>query len=222
MRFYHSENCQKSVDTWRKLCYYYGMDDIREVVAKNIVTLRKENNWTQVELAQKINFSDKAVSRWEKGEVLPDLETFQKLSEVFNVPISSLLESQDEVKKKKVTRITKRDVLSYIFLICEIWIVIGVIYAYFKFTSGVNLWQVFVCGVPATALVLIIKNWKKKNNIAGFVYGTVFVWTLITALFFLKLSAQPWYFFLLGVPIQGMLIVRYLFNYKQFHRKSKK
>ena len=96
------------------------MDDIREVVAKNIVTLRKENNWTQVELAQKINFSDKAVSRWEKGEVLPDLETVQKLSEVFNVPISSLLESQDEVKKKKVTRITKRDVLSYIFLICEI------------------------------------------------------------------------------------------------------
>ena len=83
-------------------------------------------------------------------------------------------------------------------------------------------WFMFGISFPIVIIGRAFKGDKKKNNIAGFVYGTVFVWTLITALFFLKLSAQPWYFFLLGVPIQGMLIVRYLFNYKQFHRKSKK
>ena len=47
---------------------------------------------TQVGLAKKINYSDKAVSRWEKGEVLPDIETLDALSKIFNVPLSYLIE----------------------------------------------------------------------------------------------------------------------------------
>lgn len=201
------------------------MDNVRETVAKNIVTLRKQNNLTQIELAQKINFSDKAISRWENGEVLPDLETIKKLSEVFNVPVSLIIEEQEVVEKPKGISITKRDVLSQIFLVCEIWVILGVIYAYFDITKSVSYWKIFLWGVPTTALFLIIQNRKKKNKIMYFVYGTLFVWSFITCLFIQMLSARPWYFFLLGVPIQGMLIVRYLFNYKQkgiFNIKRKK
>ena len=78
------------------------MSNLRETVSQNLVRLRKENNLTQIELSQKINFSDKAVSRWEKGEVLPDIETIEKLSEVFGVPMSAILEGQDTPSKKLV------------------------------------------------------------------------------------------------------------------------
>ena len=104
------------------------MSNLRETVSQNLVRLRKENNLTQIELSQKINFSDKAVSRWEKGEVLPDIETIEKLSEVFGVPMSAILEGQD-TPKQKTGRLTKQEVLSYVFLICEIWTIISVIYA---------------------------------------------------------------------------------------------
>ena len=200
------------------------MENLREVVAKNLSTLRKQNNLTQIELAQKINFSDKAISRWENGEVLPDVETLQKLSEVFNVPISTLLDNQANLQKTKSTRLTKKDVLSQIFLFCEIWTVISVVYAYLNISLGLNLWQVFLWGVPATFLLLIIQNRKKKNNIVSFVYWTIFVWTFITCLFLVMLKSCPWYFFILGVPTQGILIVRFLFNYKQpklIDRKNK-
>ena len=78
------------------------MESLKEIVSKNIINLRKANNLTQLELAKKINYSDKAISRWEKGEVLPDVETIQTLSIVFNVPMSAILESQDENKKIKL------------------------------------------------------------------------------------------------------------------------
>lgn len=201
------------------------MENIREIVAKNLVTLRKENGLTQIELAQKINFSDKAISRWEKGEVLPDIETLQKLSEVFNVSLSTILENQPNINKTNSTKLTKKDVLSQIFLFCEIWVIISVVYAYLNISLGLNLWQLFLWGVPATFLLLIIQNGKKKNNIISFVYGTIFVWSFITCLFLLMLKSCPWYFFILGVPTQGILIVRYLFNYKNnklLDRKKKK
>ena len=43
------------------------MDDIKNIVAKNITELRLLNNMTQMELAEKINYSDKTVSKWERG-----------------------------------------------------------------------------------------------------------------------------------------------------------
>ena len=191
------------------------MENLREIVSKNIINLRKANNLTQIELSKKINYSDKAISRWEKGEVLPDVETIQILSEVFNVPMSALLEKQDESTKGKLTKPTKQEILSHSFIICEIWTIISVIYAYLNISKGYNLWQIFLWGIPATALILLVLNRKRKNNITSFIYGTILVWSTITCLFLHMLNSCPWYIFVLGVPIQGMLVVRYLFNYKQ-------
>ena len=189
------------------------MNNLKDTVSKNITALRKANNLTQLELAKKINYSDKAISRWEKGEVLPDIETIQTLSEVFNVPMSAIIESNEELPK--LVKPTKQEVLSQIFLICEIWAVLSVVYAYLNISNGLNVWQIFIWGIPATALLLILQNRKDKNNILLFIYGTILAWSIITCLFLHMLDTCPWYFFILGVPVQGMLIVRFLFNYKQ-------
>ena len=74
------------------------MKNIREIVANNIVTLRKQNGYTQIELSEKINYSDKAISRWEKGEVLPDIETLDNLANIFDVPLSYMLEEHQDAK----------------------------------------------------------------------------------------------------------------------------
>ena len=56
-----------------------------------ISKLRKKNNWTQNELAKKLDVTDKAVSRWESGQGYPDITIFPRLSEVFNVTIDYLM-----------------------------------------------------------------------------------------------------------------------------------
>lgn len=57
-----------------------------------ITELRKEKGLTQKDLAEQLNITDKAVSRWETGKNYPDIETFQKLASIFNISISELLE----------------------------------------------------------------------------------------------------------------------------------
>ena len=56
------------------------MDNLNYIVSKNLSDLRKRNGLTQAELAEKLNYSDKAVSKWEKGESLPGVEVLYKLS----------------------------------------------------------------------------------------------------------------------------------------------
>ena len=59
------------------------MEDIRQILADNLTKLRKANNYTQIELGKKLGFTDKAVSKWEQGDTVPDIETLKKLSDLF-------------------------------------------------------------------------------------------------------------------------------------------
>ena len=196
------------------------MENLREIIATNIINLRKAKNWTQVELARRINFSDKAVSRWEKGEVMPDIETIQRLSEVFDVPMTAIIEKQKNQQQETKTKPTKQEVLSQIFLVCEIWTILSVAYAYLNISSGLNVWKIFLWGVPATVLLLYIVNLRHKHNVSSFVYGTIFIWTFTACLFIQMFHLHAWFFFILGIPIQGMLVVRYLVKHEQRKRKD--
>ena len=68
-----------------------GLFDKKHSVGKTIATLRKENGWTQVELAEKLQVSDKAVSKWEKDDAFPSIEFFPMLAELFGVSIDYLV-----------------------------------------------------------------------------------------------------------------------------------
>ena len=96
------------------------MENVKAIVSQNLLRLRKENNLTQAELAKRINYSDKAISRWEAGEVVPDLETIYALSEVFDVPISQITESHEEDSEQGKNGGIGQKILSQIFLCCEI------------------------------------------------------------------------------------------------------
>lgn len=213
------------IDFTKKLDYNVCvMENTREIISKNLIQLRKSHNLTQVELAKKLNYSDKAISRWEKGEVVPDIETIYMLSEIYDVPVSRILEKQDEDDGNTKASTVKQRVLSQIFLTCEIWLILCVAFAYINMTQQISVWQIFVWGVPATAVVLIIFNRKQHNNILNFVCGTIFVWSLIICIYLLLIKENPWYTFFVGIPLQGLLIVRYIFDYKQgiIHLKNKK
>ena len=54
-------------------------ENVKEIIAANLVSLRKGSRLTQQQLAERLNYSDKAVSRWENAETLPDIETLCKI-----------------------------------------------------------------------------------------------------------------------------------------------
>ena len=70
------------------------MNDIKSIVAKNITKLRQSNNMTQLELAEKINYSDKAISKWERAESSPDISVLVDIAAVFGVSVDYLVQAE--------------------------------------------------------------------------------------------------------------------------------
>ena len=74
------------------------MDDLKMVIADNIATLRREAGMTQIQMAERLNYSDKAVSKWERGESIPDVAVLKELADLFSVSLDYLLEKEHPVK----------------------------------------------------------------------------------------------------------------------------
>ena len=71
------------------------MEDLKIIFARNLIMLRKQMKLTQIELAEKINYSDKAVSKWERGESIPDVSVLLSLASLFGVTIDYILGRSD-------------------------------------------------------------------------------------------------------------------------------
>ena len=70
------------------------MEGTKSTVAKNIVRLRQASGMTQAELAAKLNYSDKAVSKWERGESMPDVAVLSKIADLFQVSLDWLVRGE--------------------------------------------------------------------------------------------------------------------------------
>ena len=176
-------------------------------MSNNIQTLRKCNGLTQIDLAKKINFSDKAVSRWEKGEVMPDIETLQDISHVFGVPISYLLEEHPDDEYKSKRKISRNDIILQLLLVCVVWVFITILFVYLKIIENYYFWQAFVWGVPITTIISLHFNRKWGFNVLKAILRTVLVWSTITGVYLQFLHLNLWLIFLIGAPIQAAIIV---------------
>ena len=72
------------------------MKDIKEIVATNISELRKASGYTQITFSEQINYSNKTVSKWERGESTPDIETLLQLASLFGVSLQYFVEEHDQ------------------------------------------------------------------------------------------------------------------------------
>ena len=184
------------------------MKVIRDVIAENILTLRKKNKYTQIELAEKINYSDKAVSRWEKAEVVPDIETLQRLAQVFNVSINYMLEDHksEESTSTKIKREINRVALVF-FAIMSVWLIATIVFVYLQLIYDFAFWQVFVWAVPATSIIGMISCEKWGKHKLSLMIASIFIWSVITSIYLQWLDLNLWLIFIIGVPLQCLVIV---------------
>ena len=90
------------------------MDDLKVIVGRNLAALRKRRKLTQLELAEQMNYSDKAVSKWEQGATLPDLETLKQLCDFYGVTLDylvdkdNILNPQLDTSKEKIVFINHK------------------------------------------------------------------------------------------------------------------
>lgn len=200
------------------------MDDLKSIIAKNITELRKENKLTQLELAEKLNYSDKSVSKWERGESIPDVIVLKELSDLFGVSVDYMLKPHKEIglaaklsislKKKNRTTITAMCVL-LVWLVATITFVVLEI----AFTKDSYNWLAFIYAIPTSFIVWLIMNCVWFNLRNNFLIISFLMWSALAATFItlICLSINIWELFLLGVPAQ---IIIWLWSRIKLKHKS--
>ena len=186
------------------------MENLKELVRENLIKLRKANKFTQLELAQQIGYSDKAVSRWETGEVTPDIETLNSLSELYGVPLTAFFEKLDKnsAKKKrfKNLQIGNKMAIALLSIVC-IWAIATVIFATILSSGNGRAWMSFVWALPVSFVVAIVFNalWGRRGW--TFVFVSLLVWSLILSVYLQLLSYNMFLLFIVGVPLQVCVIL---------------
>lgn len=193
------------------------METLKKTVGENLANLRKEKKLTQLELAEKFSYSDKAVSKWETGETLPELEVIYQLCEFYGVTLDYLTHEENKEEKKQYVKdntADKNNIAITCLIASVVWMIATIIFVYLLVINSITYWPVFVWGVPLTSIVLLFNNRVVYHNRTfKFVALSVFVWGLIASVFVTVLyhtTQLIWPLFLVGVPMQTSLALWYI------------
>ena len=186
------------------------MDELKLATASNIIKLRTGAGMTQAELGEKLNYSDKTVSKWERAESVPDAWVLKQLGEIFGVTVDYLISSHDEwegVPGMEETEPEKSFSSGVVTLVSVtgIWTLALLAFIIIFWALGSLQWLIFAAAVPVTMITLLVFNsvWRHGKENKWIVAGLVLSLLLLIYLTFLRYN--PWQILLLTVP--GEIIV---------------
>lgn len=200
------------------------MEELKKIIAQNIIELRRANNMTQLELAERLNYTDKAVSKWERGESLPDISVLKAIADMFGVKIDYLVttehiepvaevlmteDAEEEAEKhRRRTTVNRRVVTSISILL--VWFVATLCFVISQLASQASQqWLAFIYAVPVTFIVWLVFNsiwFRGKHN---FLIISLLVWSLLAAVQIscVAFGVAPgiWLIYFLGIPGQAII-----------------
>lgn len=206
------------------------MDD-EERLAGNLIRLRKEAGLTQAELAEKLGYSNKSVSKWERGDGCPDVFTLMKIADIYGVTVDEMLRGVTATRSKAEFD-PSRDVPQYGFkralllvscsaLLCMTLIaffllmfLIGkgrddagnVLVAAFSET-GYNYWVLFVYNLPLDAVACYVFLIAVHRRSSFIVMSTIW-WGLLASIHLSVMQMQPLtaLIYAAGAPLQILIV----------------
>ena len=190
------------------------MDELAKIVAENLISLRKEKHLTQQELAEKIGYSDKLVSKWELGKAVPTVDKLMQLASFYNVPLDSIV-TKDGCKKivqskGKDKNMTNKVVIMAMAGTFILFVAIAVFVNSLITGPRVN-WSSFLYMVPAIGLIDGILDFRfYGKNLALWILLSVFIWGLLLSValhFFYYMDQNIFYILLIGIPLQIVVVL---------------
>ena len=195
--------------------------DFNTIVGKNLLKLRKDKKLTQMEVAEKFNYSDKSISKWEKGESLPSVEVLCELADFYGITLNELTsenqpnqtnesKSSNKNKKNKTPRMFSTRLMITLLSVGAVWLLATILFVVLKLCLDVNYYMSFMWAGVASCVVLIIFNsiWGRMRYL--FPILTVLLWLLLVSLqlqILLPTGINIWPVYVLGIPLQILIIL---------------
>lgn len=203
------------------------MEDIKPIIAKNITALRQGAKLTQIELAERLNYSDKAVSKWERAESIPDITVLKAIADMFQVPLDYLVRENPELpviqEEPEQTHNKKRNhkVITALSILL-VWLVAAVVFVIMDIAPlNTQLhYLAFAFAVPVSMIVWLVMNsiWFIRRH--NYLIISLLMWTtLVSVALTLALVGHPvWKLMILGAF--GQIIIA-TWSKMQYRQKKK-
>ena len=198
------------------------MTELKDILASNLIKLRKSKNYTQAELASKLNYSDKSVSKWERGEAVPDIYVLKQIADFYGTTVDKLISSEiEESEAKKLDKRGRNRIVVSLMSSILSWLVAVTLFVILSVSmpSYHKFWQVFIYNLPAFFIVLLVFSSIHKKRFAIFAFTSLLMWSVALTLFiifilFIPAIDAPWLIFLCPIPLQ-ILTIMFVFGYKK-------
>lgn len=190
------------------------MDEIKTIVARNISELRQANHMTQLDLAEKLNYSDKTISKWERAESTPDIAVLIEIARLFGVTLDYLVQAEHDVQEMQKPSSEEpkynRRAIAYISESVA-WIAAIVAFIITTLIMGRVTFQFlyFVYALPAVLIVRLVFNSIWFNPRRNYYIISLLMWSLLAAvhLTFWHFEINIALIYLLGVAGQAVILL---------------
>ncbi len=188
------------------------MDDLKALVARNLAECRRAAGLTQLQLAEKLNYSDKAVSKWERGESLPDVAVLCELAKMYGVTLDYLVSEHTGKKPKPAADKRRRHILITAMSCLLAWFVATFAFSmlYFFRVQTEHPWLTFVWALPVNGILLVIFSALWGNRVLRTLSVSFLIWMTALALYLTLSIPYKWLIFVVAVPLQALAVFWFL------------
>jgi transcriptional regulator with XRE-family HTH domain len=200
-------------------------ENLKILIAKNLVKYRKAAKLTQIELADRLLYSDKNISKWERGESVPDIVILKRIADIYGISVNEFLVESDKVdlainekkeKREKRKFFSKQQILIVFLSISLVWLVAVVAYSLFVSllpSSSVWAWEIFILALAVSSIVATVFSSIWCTNLLNCINVSLLIWTVALALFVcIPTFSNNWLIFIIAIPLQILDIFWFIFR----------
>jgi transcriptional regulator with XRE-family HTH domain len=193
------------------------MDELKLVVASNLIKLRQQAGMTQAELGEKLNYSDKTVSKWERGESIPDAYVLTQLANLYGLTVDALLHTDDgwhapedgpHAAQDGDTPTFRSNVVTMV-AIAGIWTAAIILFVVLWLALDKLVWIVYPSAMPVTLITLLVLNSVWNQGRHNMIIVMALVASIIVLIYLVLLSLHPWQIFLILLPAELIVVLSF-------------
>ena len=194
----------------------------QELLAQNLAYYRKESGLTQLELAEKFNYSDKSISKWERGEGFPDVFVLKSLADFYGITVDDFyLEEHKKIDIKHSQ--SRKQVYIRLLSIGVGWLVtistFFLLHVLLPKSAAMKPWIVFIYGTLITSIIWLVWEFIYHKRLLRMFAASCVIWTATLSIFLTFLLVLPnvnlVFIFIVAAMLQVLEIIWYLFRRKK-------
>ena len=199
------------------------MDELKNTIAKNLIYYRTQAKLTQFELATKLNYSDKSISKWERGAGIPDVVILKQLADLYGIKVDDFFsEENPEVEpENKTQNLNTKHLFIMLLSVGLVWVLASVVFVALLWLNIPKSWLSFITAIPVTMIVLVVLSriWYKPYIVCVFV--SLLIWTLALTIYLFTIKTHSNNLFIICIPLQVLVALWFVFRSKILKQLSK-